>query len=169
MNKSWVLCHVLTGGKVESGGHWVPQPVLVWILQFEDGVVFHTLCSLNRKAVRRFLFKVSSFCFSSKLCSWIEGIRDWAIAKFIWQTKLIITWDFGFAKSGLLRFVFFLYLFFDVEAEQREAYSFKTATTPPLTSQTQKNPSWYRCWVARGGLISVCAHPVEGNNHVLKC
>lgn len=47
----------------------MPQPVLVWILHFEDGVAFHTLCSLNRKAVRRILIKLSSFCFTPKLCS----------------------------------------------------------------------------------------------------
>lgn len=106
---------------------------------------------LNKKAVTRFLFKLSSFCFTPKLCSWIQGIWGWTITKFIWKTSVWLLYETFFSQSQVC---LGLSLFFDVEAGQIEAYSFKTTT--PLTSQTKKDPSWFRGSIAKEGLISVC-------------
>lgn len=58
---------------METDSDWVPWRVLVWILEPGSGVAFHSVYSLNKKAVVRFLFELASFCLTPEVCHWIQG------------------------------------------------------------------------------------------------
>lgn len=47
----------------------MPLPVLIWILQSEDGSAFHALYSLSEKVVVRFFLKLMSFHFTDEVYS----------------------------------------------------------------------------------------------------
>lgn len=51
----------------------MPWPLLVWILESGNGLAFHYLFSLNKKAVVSFLLKLASFCLTPEVCSCIRG------------------------------------------------------------------------------------------------